>query len=304
MKEELNSNNFNENATLNEDEASNLAAELKDKLLRKDKSIINKALIKKIIAGLSDNRGKLRRTFSESLGLIGEETLPLLRIVLLQSQNVTARRAAAKTLRLVGDPSALPDLLKALLNDKDPVVQGSAVGAMAIFGEEAIEHLIKVLENPKTSEMQRGLASWGLAFIGAKGATALKKASFSNNVKVRASSIAALGEQIQSFSDEEAKAILSKALSDTSDEVQIEAIKLIGLLDEQNWDLNLIASKLEHLNPEIRKQSALSLMKLEAINQIYKLEDSLLNEESNELKNIIRLSIDRIKSLHEKKQDK
>ncbi len=300
MKEKSHSIKFNENATLSEEEASNLAQELKNKWQKGNSLIINKSLITKIVAGLSDNRGKLRRTFSESLGLIGEEAIPFLRIVLLKSKNVTARRAAAKTLRIIGDPSALPDLLQALVNDKDPVVQGSSVGAMAVFGEEAIEHLIQVLEDPKSSEMQCGLASWGLSFIGARGSNALKKAALSKNIKVRASSIAALGEQIQSFSDNEAKNILSNALNDQSDEVQIEALKLIGLLDEQIWDLGLIAAKLNNINPEIRKQVALSLMKLNAINQIKELELSLSKEENIELKNIISLSIDRIKKYHSK----
>ena len=291
MKEELISNNFNENASLSEEEASDLAAELKGKGLKEINLKRDKVLIKRIVAGLSDNRGKLRRTFSESLGLIGEEAIPFLRIVLLNSQNVIARRAAAKTLRLIGHPSALPDLLEALLNDEDPVVQGSSVGAMAIFGEEAIEHFLKVLENPISSEMQCGLVGWGLAYVGAKGGRALKKASFSSNIKVRAYSVAALGEQIQSFSDKEAKSILSNALNDKSEEVQIEAIKLIGLLEEQTWNLSLLASKLEHNNPEIRKQSALSLMKLNATNQVEKLKSSLSKEKNIELKNIFNLSI-------------
>ena len=41
-----------------------------------------------------------------------------------EHENVTVRRAAAKTLTLISDRSALPFLLKALLNDADPVVQG------------------------------------------------------------------------------------------------------------------------------------------------------------------------------------
>ena len=68
MKEESISNNFNENATLSEEEASHLATELKNKGLNEFYLKRNKALIKKIIAGLSDDRGKLRRTFSENLG--------------------------------------------------------------------------------------------------------------------------------------------------------------------------------------------------------------------------------------------
>ena len=121
---------------------------------------------------------------------------------------------------------------------------------MAIFGEDAAKSLLLVLENPNSSEMQCGLASWGLSFIGAKGAKILKRAAMSNNPKVRASSIAALGEQIQLFCDTEAKDILTNAINDLSDEVQIEAIKLMGLLDDQNWDLNLIAEKLNSNNPQ------------------------------------------------------
>ena len=45
-------------------------------------------------------------------------------------------KAAAKTLKLVGDSSALPYLVKAVINDPDPVVQGSSVAAMAMFGEK------------------------------------------------------------------------------------------------------------------------------------------------------------------------
>ncbi len=120
------------------------------------------------------------------------------------------------------------------------------------------------------------------------------------NKKVRASSIAALGEQIQSFSDKEAKEILANALNDKSVEVQIEAIKLIGLLNEQNWNLDLLASKLEHINPEIRKQSALSLMKLNAMNHIDQLKLTLSKEKDIELKKVINLSIDRINQWHSK----
>tara|TARA_E500000331_G_scaffold326564_1_gene344784 strand:+ start:318 stop:1208 length:891 start_codon:yes stop_codon:yes gene_type:complete len=283
-----------EDTALSTEEAADLAAELKTQLKggKKPEGDIN--LIKKLITGLGDKRGLLRRTFAESLGLIGTDALPELRKALLNSKSVTVRRAAAKTLKLVGDPSALPDLLYALLTDKDPVVQGSAVGAMAIFGEDAAKSLLLVLENPNSSEMQCGLASWGLSFIGAKGAEILKRAAMSNNEKVRASSIAALGEQIQLFCDTEAKDILTNAINDLSDDVQIEAIKLMGLLDDQNWDLNLIGEKLNSNNPQVRKQSALSLMKLQAISQIQNLRQSLLKEKDLEVINVINLSLSKI----------
>ena len=294
MQEESKPSIDKEDTALSTEEAADLAAELKTQLKGGEKPERDINLIKKLITGLGDKRGLLRRTFAESLGLIGTDALPELRKALLNSKSVTVRRAAAKTLKLVGDPSALPDLLYALLTDKDPVVQGSAVAAMAIFGEDAAKSLLLVLENPNSSEMQCGLASWGLSFIGAKGAEILKRAAMSNNEKVRASSIAALGEQIQLFCDTEAKDILTNAINDLSDDVQIEAIKLMGLLDDQNWDLNLIGEKLNSNNPQVRKQSALSLMKLQAISQIKNLRQSLLKEKDLEVINVINLSLSKI----------
>ncbi len=302
MQEESSQNIFSQETTLSSKEAANLAKELKEKLKEGGKPEADINLIKKLISGLGDKRGLLRRTFSEGLGIIGKAALPELREALLNSQSVTVRRAAAKTLKLVGDPSALPDLLNALLNDQDPVVQGSAVGAIAIFGEDAAKKLLEVIESPKSSEMQCGLASWGLSFIGAKGARVLIKGAMSNNEKVRASSISALGEQIQLSSDADAKGILSNAINDPSDEVQIEAIKLMGCLDEQNWDLNLIARKLKARNPLVRKQSALSLMKLKAVNQRKELKESLITEKDPEVIRIIKLSLSKIDTRSKSRQ--
>lgn len=295
MNEDTQQRKSNQDAVLHKEEAASLAIELQKILRQGNKPSADIKLIKKLISGLGDKRGLIRRTFSEILGLIGKDALPELTEALLNSKNVTARRAAAKTLRLVGDPNALPDLLQALLNDPDPVVQGSAVGAMAVFGEDAAKYLLEVINDSNTSEMQCGLASWGLSFIGAKGAQVLKKAAISNNAKVRASAIAALGEPIQSQFDEEAKNIVSSALNDSSDEVQIEAMKLISSLEDQDWDLKLLATKLAHKNPQIRKQSALSLMKLNAISQTEMIRQALAIEKDSEVINIINLSLNKLK---------
>ena len=184
---------------LSENEASELANELKIQLRMGQIPEANSQLINKMIAGLGDKRGLLRRTFAESLGLVGSAALPGLKIALIKHPNVTVRRAAAKTLKLVGDPNALPDLLEALINDPDPVVQGSAAGAIASFGEKGFEFFIKVLINPKSTAMQCGLASWGLSFIGAEAPDALREAATSEHSIIRAAAIAALGDQIQSL---------------------------------------------------------------------------------------------------------
>ncbi len=294
MKEKNAQKNSFYDTNLSEEEAANLAEELKAKLNKGDIATADQSLINKIIAGLSDKRGLLRRTFSESLGIIGNKTLPALQKVLLQSQNVTARRAAAKTLKLVGNPSALPSLKKAFQKDPDPVVQGSAAAAIAIFGQKAIPYLIDILESSNSSEMQCGLASWGIAFIGSQAASSLIEAAKSPNEKVRASSIAALGEQIQSLGDNKAKNIVSDALNDSSDEVQIEAIKLIGMLSEEEWNVDVLSQKLSNSNPLIRKQVALSLMKLNATTKIPVLKQYLSFENDLEVKQIITLSINRL----------
>ena len=100
---------------------------------------------------------------------------------------MTVRRASAKALKLAGDPSVLPDLLQALINDKDPVVQGSAAAAMAIFGEEAVKHLLAILVSPTSTALQSGLATWGLSFIGAEAPNALREAAQSKNPSIKVS---------------------------------------------------------------------------------------------------------------------
>ena len=119
---------------LSESEASMLAADLKKQLRSGERPQGDEILIEKMVAGLGDPRGLMRLTFAESLGAIGTAAVPALCHALRTHENVTVRRAAAKTLTLIADPEALPVLVDALLNDGDPVVQGSAVGAMAATG--------------------------------------------------------------------------------------------------------------------------------------------------------------------------
>ena len=76
MQEESKPSIYNEDTALSTEEAADLAAELKTQLKggKKPEGDIN--LIKKLITGLGDKRGLLRRTFAESLGLIGKAALP------------------------------------------------------------------------------------------------------------------------------------------------------------------------------------------------------------------------------------
>ncbi len=280
--------------SLQEDEATKLASELKSELQKGNVPKANKQRIQLIIAGLGDKRGLIRRTFVESLGVIGKSTVPALRNALLHHSNVIVRRSAAKALKLTADPSALPDLLQALITDEDPVVQGSSAGAMAIFGEKAVEHLLKVLINPSSTAMQCGLATWGLSFIGAEAPYALRKAAQSHNVIVKAAAIAALGEQIQAFNDEKAKQIVLNALYDPSIEVRSEATILLGKFQGENWAKSLLIDKLMDTSSYVRKNAALSLMTLKAVDSINDLKKILIIEEDIDVINILHLAINQL----------
>ena len=250
--------------------------------------------IKFLIKGLSDENGLVRRSHAEALAQVGSAALPELIKALLNSKNVIQRRAAAKTLKLVEDPTALPHLIKALTNDSDSVVQFSAAGAIAIFGEAAVNHLIIVLENQEHTEMQYGLAAWCLAFIGAKAPNAIKKAAKSKNQNVKSAAISALEEHIRQSHDQEAIQLVENAINDTAENVQIEAIKLVGKLYVIESLIPTLILKLRNKRPDIRKASILSLMQLRINEAINPLTDLLEIEQDINVKAIIELAIKKI----------
>jgi len=281
--------------SLTEAEASLLAAELKRQLRSGERPSGDQERIEKMVAGLGDPRGLMRLTFAESLGAIGTTAVPSLCHALRTHDNVTVRRAAAKTLTLIADPTALPDLLEALLNDVDPVVQGSAVGAMAATGECAVAALIEVLASSESSAMHLGLASWGLAFVGAQAPEALRRAARSTHTEVRTAAIAALGEQIQSLGDQEARDLVIEALGDSTELVRAEAATLLGKLHEPLWATPLLKPMLSDGSAQVRKNAALSLMKLRAVDAISELETAADMETSEQVKPILQLSIQQLR---------
>lgn len=279
---------------LNQDEASQLAEELKQQLRRGEIPADDSSSIERMVAGLGDPRGLMRLTFAESLGVVGQAAVPSLCRALADHESVTVRRAAAKTLTLIEDPRALPVLLQALLNDPDPVVQGSAVGAMAAVGEEAIDNFLQVLINPASSAMQLGLASWGLAFVGARAPDALRKAAASDHPEIRCAAIAALGDQIQSLGDQEARGLVENALADIDTDVRAEAATLLGKLHNPDWAAPLLEPLLSDLQSQVRKNAALSLMKLQATDSQAALTACLQKEQQDDVKAVFSLAINQL----------
>lgn len=284
-----------EPAQLSEEEAEQLANELKHQLRSGERPSGDVQAIEKMVAGLGDRRGLLRLTFAESLGTVGSAAVPALCKAMLEHENVTVRRAAAKTLTLISDRGALPSLLKALLNDSDPVVQGSAVGAMAVIGADAVEGLLQILVDPSNTPMQTGLASWGLSFVGARAPEALKEAARSPHPRIRTAAIGALGDQIQNLGDEGARQLLTDALNDDDDEVRAEASTMMGKLNDSQWALPLLVPNLNDASALVRKNAALSLMKLEDPAAIEALEKVHAIESDEEVKPILTLVITQLK---------
>lgn len=280
--------------SLTEEEATNLATELKTLLRSGQSPQSDKAAIEKMVAGLGDPRGLLRLTFAESLGTIGIEAVPALCQAMCTHNNVTVRRAAAKTLTLISSETALPSLLQALINDDDPVVQGSAVGAMASIGSPAVAGLLQIIVDPCSSPMQSGLASWGLSFVGARAPEALKAAATDPNALIRTAAISALGDQIQSQDDIEARELVLTALSDANEEVRAEAATLLGKLHEGSWLLPNLEPLLLDPSSQVRKNTALSMMKLGDINALKSLNMALKTESDVNVSNIISLAISQL----------
>ena len=286
--------NSSDQIQLSGEEAAQLAEGLKQQLRQGEIPAGDSDAIEKMVAGLGDKRGLLRLTFAESLGAIGSAAVPSLCIAMRRHENVTVRRAAAKTLTLINDVKALPDLLEALLEDPDPVVQGSAVGAMACIGAASVDGLLDVLINPKSSQMQIGLASWGLSFVGGKAPEALRKAACSEHAQVRTAAIAALGDQIQQLDDLDARELLQNALKDPEEEVRAEATTLLGKLHDTNWGAPLLLPMLSDQHPQVRKNAALSLMKLGDPQVISKLRTDLQNEQDSSVITIFNLAINQL----------
>ena len=281
----------NECIQLSEAEASDLASHLKEKLKSGQSIESDPDSISKMVAGLGDPRGLLRRSFSESLGSIGRVATPALCKAMLTSEQVTVRRAAAKTLTLIGDTASLPDLLSAFLGDDDSVVQGSAMGAIAAMGEQAVEPILSIIENPKSTEMQIGLANWALTIIGDRAPQALRQAAISKNDNVRKASISALGSQIQTLDLEDDKNLLINALSDSYAEIRAEAATLLGKLDDTKTAEPLLISLLSDPDIWVRKNSALSLMKLRATSSIPALQERIDIEDDEIVLGVVKLAI-------------
>jgi len=291
MSEATSNQQINERESLTEQEALELAEVLKQKLVDQETPSSDQTSIKQMVAGLGDQRGALRLTFAQSLGNVGEAAIPYLCDAMKNNPNVIIRRASAKTLNLIGSKKALPNLIEAFKTDPDPVVQGSSAGAMATIGVPAIEDLLKILTEPNCTAFQVGLINLALSFIGSKAPDALNNAIHSENIEIRIAAITVLAEQIQSGRYQSASKTLLKALSDQSSEVRAEAATMVGKTLEPEDASEKLCELLSDESVQVRKNTSLALMKMEAEEAIRPLKNAAAIEKDEQVKSVMNVAI-------------
>jgi len=291
MQEATSDQKTNELDNLTEQEAFELAEVLKRKLAEQETPESDQTSIQQMIRGLGDHRGALRLTFAQSLGNVGEEAIPYLCDALKNDPNVIIRRASAKTLNLIGSKKALPNLVEAFKTDQDPVVQGSSAGAMATIGAPAIDELLKILVDPGCTAFQVGLINLALSFIGSKAPDAFDQATQSDNVEIRIAAITVLAEQIQAQTNKSAKSALLKALSDEASEVRAEAATMAGKTLEPEDASNQLCRMLQDESDQVRKNTSLALMKMEATNAIEQIKDAINAEKNEQVKSVMTVAV-------------
>ena len=291
MSEATSNQQINERESLTEQEALELAEVLKQKLVDQETPSSDQTSIKQMVAGLGDQRGALRLTFAQSLGNVGEAAIPYLCDAMKNNPNVIIRRASAKTLNLIGSKKALPNLIEAFKTDPDPVVQGSSAGAMATIGVPAIEDLLKILTEPNCTAFQVGLINLALSFIGSKAPDALNNAIHSENIEIRIAAITVLAEQIQSGRYQSASKTLLRALSDQSSEVRAEAATMVGKTLEPEDASEKLCELLSDESVQVRKNTSLALMKMEAEEAIRPLKNAAAIEKDEQVKSVMNVAI-------------
>ena len=252
----------------------------------------NHRVIKQMIECMGDSRGMVRLRFADTLGEIGEAATPYVVEALLNHPNPVVRRAAGKTLTLIGDPTAVPSLVYALLNDEDTVVKGSVIGALARTGSASVTALLDILADPIHPESTRGHAAWALAFIGPEAAPYLENAIKSESIDVRCAAVGAIAHLAQDRGDERAYQILIETLTDPDPNVRAETASAIGKLAYLPAIPHLIIA-LKDTDGEVRRTAVTALGKLGDRSIIPSLQLAL-TDESEPVRVLAKLAIDKI----------
>ncbi len=250
----------------------------------------DKRLLVQLVESFGDPRGMVRLGFAEVLAEVGKAATPALIEGLAHHTDPRVRRACAKTMTLIADQTAIPTLVHSLLHDTDTVVQGSVVGALAVMGKEAAPVLLEIIASPKYPDSSKGLATWGLSFVGTDGAEHLYKAVDAEPEEVRSAVVGALTSLVQEEEDAKALTLILKALKDSSSMVRSEAAAALGKLSNAAVVPDL-AAVLADESDEVRKTVAMALMKIGDGSAIAPLQTALNQESDAAVKPVIELAI-------------
>ena len=247
--------------------------------------------LQQMVESLGDKRGITRLHFAEAIGAIGTSATPYLIEAVTHHPNPVVRRAAAKTLTLIGDPAAVPTLIHSLLNDPDTVVRTSVTGALARSGEKAVSALLEVVGLDETPEDSKGLATWALAFIGSAAKIHVMKAIDSPIPEVRTAVISTLGTIALETRDEATIELLIQALDDADTDARSEATTALSNIQYQPAVPKLVELLHQHSEPETRKAAALALMKMGNQAALPELKAAAENETNPIVIPVIKLAI-------------
>ncbi len=262
----------------------------------------DESLIVQLVEGFNDKRGMKRLAFAEILGEVGKPATPALIDGLANHENETVRRACAKTMTLIADSATIPTLVHSLLHDEDTVVRGSVVGALAVMGEAAAPVLIKIIGSPEYPDSSKGLATWGLSFVGAAGATHLYEAVNAEQAEVRGAAVGALTSVAQEEADPKALNLILKALADSAAMVRSEAAAALGKLSNSSVVPRLCAV-LKDSDADVRKTVAMALMKIGGGEAIAPLQTALSQETDDTLLPVFKLAISQLEKRQEETND-
>lgn len=279
---------------LSEAEADALIAQVQSQQNSGTFDATDQQLIVQLVEGFNDKRGMKRLAFAEILGAVGQPATPALIEGLAHHKNETVRRACAKTMTLIADPTTIPTLVHSLLHDEDTVVRGSVVGALAVMGEAAAPVLIDIIAAPEYPDSSKGLATWGLSFVGSAGATHLYKAADAQQAEVRSAVVGALTNIAQEEEDAKALDLILKALIDPSAMVRSEAAAALGKLSNPAV-VPQLAVVLSDEDGDVRKTAAMALMKIGEGSAIAPLQTALNQEADDAIKPVLKLAITQLK---------
>ncbi len=284
-------------AALSEAEADALIAQVQGQQATGTFDATDRQLIVQLVEGFNDKRGLKRLAFAEILGKVGKPATPALVDGLANHENETVRRACAKTMTLIADPVTIPTLVHSLLHDEDTVVRGSVVGALAVMGEAAAPVLIDIIASPEYPDSSKGLATWGLSFVGSAGAAHLYAAADAQQEEVRSAVVGALSAIALEEEDTKALDLILAALKDSSAMVRSEAAAALGKLSNAAV-VPQLAEMLTDEDGDVRKTAAMALMKIGDGGAIAPLQTALNEEPDDTIKPVIKLAITQL----EKKQ--